>query len=418
MTIAFAALGTLASASQPSIGKSKGAASSSSSPSASPSLTPKIMGWTTFCVVAAAGIMRRRRTRRLVPQATAQEAKAESAKSAGAAALGLSLICLLSTVMNRMTFRFVLVPMGRVTHLLSVTTNLVYIAFFASVVQYKMKSGAITSESWDFATKGRGRWLLLCAGLAECTAFTLMPLFARNLPGSMLAILSQSMIPFSMLFSIIAFKRSYDSLQYIGVAIVLAGIGVCSYPKAVAEAAVLGSDGSGLAKFLANSVGLLLSYSFIAASFIFKEKCFKRFSAESTSGSSLDGNVVNLAAALCQCGALWVLWPFNFKFITPLSPAEYFGVAKGVFTSASAAAVVALYWIANIYYLGASLTVVQKLSSVIALLVGAVAVPISALLFCFNWPVLGAETFTGYTVAGLLVIFGGLLTYNHKSLGR
>eukprot|EP00930_Biecheleria_cincta_P034895 TRINITY_DN24050_c0_g1_i1.p1 TRINITY_DN24050_c0_g1~~TRINITY_DN24050_c0_g1_i1.p1 ORF type:complete len:428 (+),score=63.12 TRINITY_DN24050_c0_g1_i1:50-1285(+) len=411
MTIAFAALGTLASASQPSIGKSKGAASSSSSPSASPSLTPKIMGWTTFCVVAAAGIMRRRRTRRLVPQATAQEAKAESAKSAGAAALGLSLICLLSTVMNRMTFRFVLVPMGRVTHLLSVTTNLVYIAFFASVVQYKMKSGAITSESWDFATKGRGRWLLLCAGLAECTAFTLMPLFARNLPGPSFRDMLANFCGADL-------GRGYDSLQYIGVAIVLAGIGVCSYPKAVAEAAVLGSDGSGLAKFLANSVGLLLSYSFIAASFIFKEKCFKRFSAESTSGSSLDGNVVNLAAALCQCGALWVLWPFNFKFITPLSPAEYFGVAKGVFTSASAAAVVALYWIANIYYLGASLTVVQKLSSVIALLVGAVAVPISALLFCFNWPVLGAETFTGYTVAGLLVIFGGLLTYNHKSLGR
>lgn len=373
------------------------------------------MGWTAFCIVAAAGITRQRRARRLSPQAAAQEV---TAKSAGAAALGLSLICLISTVMNRMTFRFVLVPMGRLTHLLSVTTNLVYIVFFALVVQYKMKSGAITNESWDFAVKGRGKWLLLCAGLAECTAFTLMPLFARNLPGSMLAILSQSMIPFSMLFSIIAFKRSYDSKQYLGVAVVLAGIGVCSYPKAVAEAAVLGAEGSGLAKFLANSVGLLLSYSFIAASFVFKEKCFKRFADESKSGNPLDGNVVNLAAAMCQCGALWVLWPFNFRFITNLSLAEYFGAAKGVFTSAGAAAVVALYWIANIYYLGASLTVVQKLSSVIALLVGAVAVPISALLFCINWPVLGAETFTGFTVAGLLVIFGGLLIYNHKSLGK
>lgn len=327
-------------------------------------------------------------------------------------------MCLLSTVLNRMSFRFVLVPMGRLTHLLSVTTNIVYIAFFATVVQYKTKTGEITSESWDFAVKGRGRWLLLCAGLAECIAFTSMPLFARNLPGSMLAILSQSMIPFSMIFSMIAFNRRYDGLQYLGVAIVLAGIAVCSYPKAVAEAAILGADGSGLAKFLANSLGLLLSYSFIAASFVFKEKSFRRFSDESKSGDPLDGNVVNLAAALCQCGALWVLWPFNFKFITPLSLAEYFGVAKAVFTSAGATAVVAAYWIANIYYLGQSLLVVSKLSSVIALLVGAVAVPISALLFCINWPVLGAESFTGFTVAGLFVIFGGLLMYNHKALGK
>lgn len=349
---------------------------------------------------------------------SASEKAGGPAKAEGSSALLLSALCLFSTVFNRMAFRFVLVPMGRLTHLLSCTTNFVYILFFAAVVRYRLRSGSVNKNNWEFTFNGNGKWLMAGAGLAECTAFTLMPLFARNLPGSMLAVLSQSMIPFSMMFSIIAFQRSYSNLQYFGVAVVMLGIAVCSYPKAIADSALAGVGGAGLGKFVFNSVGLLLSYSFIAGSFVFKEKCFRRFTEEKGEGETLDGNVVNLTAAIWQCGALWVLWPFNFKFITPMSPVEYFSAASTVFSSPSLSGVVALYWIANIYYLGTSLTLVSKLNSVIALLVGAVAVPISALLFCLNWPVLGAETFSGYTVAGLLVIFGGLLIFNHKALGR
>jgi drug/metabolite transporter (DMT)-like permease len=328
--------------------------------------------------------------------------------------LALAAVCLFSTVLNRMSFRFVLVPMGQLTHLLSITTNFVYIAFFSLVCLLKARSGGLAKDNQDFVVRGEGRWLLAAAGLAECTAFTAMPLFARQLPGSMLAVLSQSMLPFSMLFSIAVFRRTYDALQILGVGVVMLGIATCAYPKYVADIAAGAGAGAGGA-FLLNAAGLLLSYSFIAGSFVFKEKAFRAYSAANPEGK-LDNNVVNLAAAVWQCAALWLLWPFNFKFITPFAPAAYFGKAVGVFTNPATAAVVAVYWAANIYYLGTSLTVVSRLSSVVAMLISALAVPISAFAFCLRWPVLGAEPFSLYTVMGMLVITGGLLLYNHKQL--
>eukprot|EP00438_Fugacium_kawagutii_P012528 Skav208188 [mRNA] locus=scaffold2530:450939:451407:+ [translate_table: standard] len=43
-------------------------------------------------------------------------------------------------------------------------------------------------------------------------------------------------------------------------------------------------------------------------------------------------------------------------------------------------------------------------------------VPLVSLFFCLKLPLLGAAPFRWSFVAGLVVIIGGLLTYNHKTL--
>jgi len=323
-------------------------------------------------------------------------------------------VALAGTVMNRTTFRFALVPMAPVTHVFSITTNLCYLAFFCTLVRSHVRAGKISNEAFQYVMKGKGRQLLACAGVSDSIAFTAMPLFARQLPGSIIPISAQAMLPLSMLFSYIFLGRRYDNRQVQGVLLVIAGVAIFSYPKVIQEKDGLGTFGSST-DFICTMLGLMGCYVFVSASLVLKEKCFRQFQAEYPS-KSLDRDLVNLTEALWQGMILWLLWPFNFMYLTPLSVQEYFTVCKGIFTDPSEFAVIGIYWTAHVFYLMTTTLMLDKQSATVSVIVQAIAVPLTSLLFCFNWPRLGGESLHALTIVGLVVVCIGFLTYEHVNV--
>mmetsp|Transcript_96410 Transcript_96410/g.267854 ORF Transcript_96410/g.267854 Transcript_96410/m.267854 type:complete len:438 (-) Transcript_96410:136-1449(-) len=339
------------------------------------------------------------------------------AKPANATLAAVGLAYLLSTCLNRMLFRVVLVPMGGSTHILAVTTNLVYLAYFWNNCRRRQTACAQLPAAWDFVCRGGGKWLLLGSGLAQAVAFTVMPLFARRLPGSTVTVIGQSMLPFSMLLSAVCLGRRYDRLQCGGVGVVVLGIAVCTYPQVVAEAAAgeLGGAVAAGAPFLLSALGLVAGYFFNSASFVFKESAVLRYAEEHPS-ERLNGDVANLITSVWQGVALWFLWPFNFAFLTPLSPAEYFKAAWEIAAQPQTGILLLAYWCLNVFYVSITLTAITCLSSVVVLLLSTLSVPLVALLFCIRLPLLGAAPFSWYSLAGVVIICAGVLTFNHQQL--
>eukprot|EP00439_Symbiodinium_sp_Y106_P035209 s1045_g4.t1 len=68
-------------------------------------------------------------------------------------------------------------------------------------------------ESARFALRGPGLRLLAGSGACEAAAFVLLPLFASMLPGSLLPVMSQGLLIFSMAFSAMLLGRRYDLVQ-------------------------------------------------------------------------------------------------------------------------------------------------------------------------------------------------------------
>jgi len=370
---------------------------------------------------------RRRRPRRLASPSVSQE-KAGSRAEAGSiaaivAAVALGLVFMGSTVANRIIFRLVLVPMGSFGHLLATTTNMVYLAvFFVAILYDGSRAGSgdaavttvIGGKAWNFALRGRSGLLLALSGVMQATVFTVMPLFASRLPGSMLPVMSQTSIPFSLILSGLLLGRRYDVLQEVGVILVLLGTAVCSYPKYVVSSMAQLADAH-LPSFVFNMLGLLVAYFFNSASLVLKEKAIIQYEDENE-GKKLSGKLVNLVSSLWQAAALFALWPLNFALLTPLAAKAYFIQAWSVVCQPSTAVLLLLYWGVNIFYVIMTVKAIRRLSSVAVLLIQAFSVPITALLFCFNLPLLPAEPFSFFFVGGLLVILTGVLTFNHRSL--
>lgn len=335
-------------------------------------------------------------------------------KTLQTSALVLPTLYMFSLVLNKFSFRLVLAPMAPYTHLLAVMTNVVYVALFTCLCRIQESNGNITQEAWDFVLRGTGRKLLIGAGLAEATTFVAMPLFASRLPGSMMPVLSQTMIPFSMLLSAVTIGKRYDRLQCLGVFVVILGVGVCSIPKFAAASGGALMQGGTLA-FTKNALGLLTSYFFFACALVFKQAVFARYGS-GQHDVRLSGNLVNLVASLWQGLGLWLLWPANFMLVSHMSPASYFSSALSSCLLPLSMALLLIYWVANVNFTIVSIYAISRLSATVVLLAGAFGVPITALLFCFKWPMLAAEPFSWYFMGGLSVIMLGLLVYNHKTL--
>eukprot|EP00931_Biecheleriopsis_adriatica_P088573 TRINITY_DN62865_c0_g1_i1.p1 TRINITY_DN62865_c0_g1~~TRINITY_DN62865_c0_g1_i1.p1 ORF type:complete len:418 (-),score=69.42 TRINITY_DN62865_c0_g1_i1:19-1152(-) len=359
---------------------------------------------------ACAGFIASLRSRRRSQgAASSSTASLEKPKDEPSGAILLGVVYLVATVFNKVLFRLTLVPFGQSTHLLSIVTNIAYLCYFLFVCRRADKAGSISKDAWNYARSGGGKWLLVMTGVAQAVTFTLMPLFARRLPGSTVTVIAQSMLPFSMLLSFLFLGRRYDRLQFAGVLTVVIGIYVCTQ-SSPASGQVAASAGLLLA-----SLGLLASYFFNAVSFVFKETSMIRFLEENPS-ERLNGNVVNLMTTVWQGLTLWVFWPVNFALLTDMAPAAYFKHALAMASQPGPGCLLLVYCAANIFYVIITLAAITRLSSVVVLLLSTLAVPLTTLVFCMNLPMLGAAPFRWLTMLGVLVIFAGLLLYNHKQL--
>lgn len=329
----------------------------------------------------------------------------------------LSTVFLLSSGANKVLLRILLVLVSKYAFLLGVVTNCVYISVF--YLQFRLSLAAAgasddesRADSFRFALNGRGLRLLAGAGTCEAVAFVLLPLFASMLPGSLLPVMSQGLLIFSMIFSFLFLGRRYDLLQVMGVVVVATGVGICTWPN-------LTGDGFTVYRGkIFESLGLFMSYGFISMSLVLKELAFVRFKKWRKENGHKKGELnlemVNFATALWQGWALMLLWPVNFAVLTKLDTATYFGSAFHAFKLAGPWLLA--YIAVNLVYTEVTTLVLKELSAVIFLLVNVLNVPLVSLFFCFKLPLLGAAPFRWSFVAGLVVIIGGLLTYNHKTL--
>lgn len=326
----------------------------------------------------------------------------------GAAVL-VGLLYLATLVANKVTFRLVLVDLAPYSHLLAVCTNVIYFLLFVVLCMWQEQQGRITVESWRFVVTGKAGWYLAGAGTAEALTFTMMPFSAARLPGTMLPVMSQMMIPFSMFLGTLALGRRYGALQYIGVFVVLSGVAVCTYPIAFKQGG------------LRASLGLMLSYFCFTASLVLKEATFRIHHAEQPKGGErLNSFLVSLASTAWQAAVLWVLWPLNFQYVTNLPPAQYVaGAARLILRVRGAGPVlllVTLYWVAGVSSVLFSAFSASRISPLAVLVLGMVSIPVTAGLFCFPMlSMLPTESVTYSLVIGVVVILLGLGIFNLKA---
>mmetsp|Transcript_21892 Transcript_21892/g.45574 ORF Transcript_21892/g.45574 Transcript_21892/m.45574 type:complete len:447 (+) Transcript_21892:55-1395(+) len=331
----------------------------------------------------------------------------------------LSTAFLLSSGANKVLLRILLVNVHKYAFMLGVLTNLLYITVFGLQFRYELKTAGeqddeSQADSLKFALNGRGLRLLAGAGACEAAAFVGLPLCASQLPGSLLPVMSQGLLIFSMLFSWWILGKRYDLLQVLGVVVVATGVGICTWPNLTADF----SDDPVKAFGIYWAIGLFVSYGFISFSLVLKELAFVRFKQWRRENGHKKGDLnlemVNFATALWQGWALMLLWPVNFAVLTKLDTATYFRAAFKHFHQAGVWLVA--YLGVNLVYTEVTTIVLKQLSAVIFLLVNVLNVPLVSLFFCLKLPLLGAAPFRWSFVAGLVVIIGGLLTYNHKTL--
>eukprot|EP00435_Cladocopium_sp_Y103_P025857 s1447_g6.t1 len=333
-----------------------------------------------------------------------------------------SMAFLLSSGANKVLLRILLVRVSHYAFMLGVLTNLLYITIFGLQFRYELKTAGeqddeSQADSFKFALNGRGLRLLAGAGACEAAAFVGLPLCASLLPGSLLPVMSQGLLIFSMIFSWAILGKRYDLLQVLGVVVVATGVGICTWPNLTADFITDEAFGGGLWIIIA-AIGLFLSYGFISFSLVLKELAFIRFKQWRRENGHKKGDLnlemVNFATALWQGWALMLLWPVNFAFLTRQDTATYFRSAFKAFRRAGVWLVA--YLGVNLVYTEVTTIVLKQLSAVIFLLVNVLNVPLVSLFFCLKLPLLGAAPFRWSFVAGLVVIIGGLLTYNHKTL--
>lgn len=337
----------------------------------------------------------------------------------------LSTAFLLSSGANKVLLRILLVRVHNYAFMLGVLTNLLYITIFGLQFRYELKTAGeqddeSQADSLKFALNGGGLRLLAVAGACEAAAFVALPSFASVLPGSLLPVMSQGLLIFSMIFSWAILGKGYDLLQVFGVVVVATGVGICTWPNLTADFVAASDEDfvEGATGKIVCAIGLFMSYGLISVSLVLKELCFVRFKQWRRENGHKKGDLnlemVNFATALWQGWALMLLWPVNFAVLTTKDTATYFRSAFEHFKKAGMWLVA--YLGVNLVYTEVTTIVLKQLSAVIFLLVNVLNVPLVSLFFCLKLPLLGAAPFRWSFVAGLVVIIGGLLTYNHKTL--
>jgi len=322
-----------------------------------------------------------------------------------------TLLC--AQVLNKLLFKMLLGSVGPYAHFLSVTTNLMYLAFFGTVFRARLRSGTASKRVLDFAISRLD--LFAGMGMCEAIAFALIPWATARLPGAWLPILGQSLLPFTLLVRRLLLNQRSSTLQLAGVALVIAGVVANVVPQLLQGSSATG--GSSDAEVLLPASILCVAYGFLAISFTFKDLAFRACHAKTT--QPLDVFLVDALSSLFQGLVLNWLWPASFEFLTSLPAGLYLRQACSTFlgmTHAEMPWLLLLYWAFNCAYRVVQLRVVQELSSLAVLLTNVLTVPLSSLVFCLPLPLLTASTFSPCLVLSLLIIGLGLLVFNGKQL--
>ncbi|EKX53224.1 hypothetical protein GUITHDRAFT_132977 [Guillardia theta CCMP2712] len=255
----------------------------------------------------------------------------------------------------------------------------------------------------------RNNWnIFAIIGALEALTFLLALYSAARLPGSLISVIGQGGILWSVLFARLLLKKSFDKLQLLGVFVVLIGVLTCTVPQLPAGALVTQQH---RIELWAYSGLYLLSSAFSAISFTLKEKCLKE--------GELDIIIVSCFGSLAQCIFTFLLLPLTLAIATSLPPQVYFQKGLAAFSGATHSCMPWLffaYMIANLSLNLSGIALTKRGGAVGTFVIGTVLVPITSLVFCLNIPLLGASRFSWIFVGGLVFTTAGSLLYNHQKV--
>ncbi|CAJ1454700.1 unnamed protein product [Effrenium voratum] len=308
-----------------------------------------------------------------------------------------------SAVANRVSNRVLLAPMMRHTYFLALCTTVVQLAVYGAWLRRRIRRGLVTEPMWSFA---KAKPLLLATfGLCEGAFFPLVFYSAARLPGSLVQVLNQTLIPFTVALSFGFLGKRYDLTQMSGVAIVLAGVLVVSSLPSKAPSA------------LAFVLLCVAAYGLQAAAMVVKETVFSQYKRSEGGGRKPFDPALFLAAGTSsRCLVQVLAWPL-YLHVTG-GPGLRSCAAAGLQAVGAVLPLAAFYIAANVALSITALLMVQQTSAATTVLANVVALPLSALLFCLPLPLLEQQAFQWRLGASLLLVVLGNLLYSHRALKR
>eukprot|EP00188_Purpureofilum_apyrenoidigerum_P003862 Plantae.Rhodophyta-Purpureofilum_apyrenoidigerum.ctg41618.p1 GENE.Plantae.Rhodophyta-Purpureofilum_apyrenoidigerum.ctg41618~~Plantae.Rhodophyta-Purpureofilum_apyrenoidigerum.ctg41618.p1 ORF type:complete len:407 (+),score=52.28 Plantae.Rhodophyta-Purpureofilum_apyrenoidigerum.ctg41618:74-1222(+) len=311
------------------------------------------------------------------------------------------------SVTNRVLHRTLLVPMREYTFLVSQFVAFAYVVIYGSILYRRRKAGIVSDDMLRFA---RSKWTTFVAiGGLEALTFTIQLYTAARLPGGLIGILSQGILPFTMVLSAVFRGKRYSSLQIMGVVVLILGVLTSMYPSFSSMSPTVGTD------LVFHAILYFVSAGFIALALVLKESALQ--------SGDLDVFVVNTSSSFMQLIGTIVLLPFSLTVaLGPHRDRAGSYIAQGLQTLAGqkGTAVTPLlgvtYVLANVTMNIIGLTLIKRMSAVATIVSSFITVPLVSLVFCLRLPMLVPTPFSPIFLLGVLIVMAGLAMYNWNSI--
>eukprot|EP01121_Diplochlamys_sp_Union-15-3_P005431 TRINITY_DN15760_c0_g1_i1.p1 TRINITY_DN15760_c0_g1~~TRINITY_DN15760_c0_g1_i1.p1 ORF type:complete len:432 (+),score=27.30 TRINITY_DN15760_c0_g1_i1:64-1359(+) len=356
---------------------------------------------------------------------------------------GLMLLVIISGAFNRVAGKIMTEPMGNYSFFLSLFNSIMYVILYFMILFARYQMGFAT---WDMITypwkrtplnygiqRGEDKTSLLRIwdSLPPAKYFVIMGFMdgfgnilgliaTPHISGPMTSLMSQAIVLFSLLCALIILRTKYTYWQVWATLLVIAGATISLIPD-IANSEKNKTKTSSLAFCLVMAISTLPN----AISFTLKELVFAK-------RRDLDIFVVNSHSSLFQL--LW--WPL-FLPITLLfkqTGGQSLGVyikhgfqCFGGFTPndkflkqdcSSDPWPYFIYITINLLFNIVLLLLLKRASALLGFMAIKAILPLSVLLFYFNWPLIGKTPISSFVVGGLVVILLGLGLFRYTTLTK
>jgi len=318
-------------------------------------------------------------------------------------------------VVHRVSHRVLLVPLHDHTQFLALVTAAVQLLTYSTLCWCQTRTGHVTPEMQRFVAENSG--CVAAIGLFEGIFFPLVMLGAAQLPGAMVQVLNQALVPATVTFSAVLLGRRYNAGQLFGVGLVLAGVFAGSEPGQLA-----GGLGSLANDCLSASAAICIAaYCFLAMAVTLKEAVFVRWKEQALSGKAqqpLNTSLLCARAALPQFTLQFTLW---IATASSTIHGRVHVLLEGIkamlgFHEPCAPGLSLLYWACNIGFTFAALRLVRRGSAATVVLANVIALPLTALVFCWKLPLLPPQQFHWHFAFGLALVVVGNYVYGRAGL--
>jgi len=367
----------------------------------------------------------------LFDEDTTTKEQANKAKTSNSVLLILyTLGMLASSVINSICFKRMTSAMPNYASFLNQASSVVYIPIFGCLCLYLYHIFGADGLGGE-AVIAFPMYKFTVMGVLDAFGAVMMVLGGIYTTGSSQAVLSQLVIPVTLVTCYAFLGKRYDSYQYVGSMVIMLGVLISKIRSFIDPGTGDGGD------LLTYNIIFMLSSLPSAFSAVFKEVAFRDV--------EMNVNYMQFWVALWQFTIGFFLVPLQSLLIlgpqtVPLARIGetfengYFCLVFGrnsivldcggpgqmpCDNCGGAWVAVASYCLVNIAYNVFSLLVVKYGGATISFLVSTLRLPITSICFASPW-LMGSHTdkVTRYDAAGLLVLFVGLCSYRYGSMRK